>query len=83
MFLYFFLGGGGWWGWARVSDFFFTKIPDLKNKYFLRWGGGGEGFTLNPKIIFFFWCGMRGWEGQSKFKKKNNFLRRGGGGRWA
>ena len=33
---------GGWQGGARVSDFFFTKNPNLK--YFLfRWGRGGGG----------------------------------------
>ena len=33
------LGGGG----ARVSDFFYTKNPNLKKKFFFFFGGGGGG----------------------------------------
>ena len=40
-----FLGGGGWgWGWgARLSNFFFTKNPNLKKKLFGGMGVVGVG----------------------------------------
>ena len=69
-----FFGGGGNGGRgsvAMVSDFF-TKNPNLKKKFFLRWGEDGLGnrffFTKKPnlkikrkKIYFLFSVLGRGW----------------------
>ena len=60
--------GGGWGeggGGARVSEFIFTKNPNVK--YFLGGGGGRVGvglskcffFTMNPSLRYFLLRGRR------------------------
>ena len=60
-YIYIFFGGdvggmlGGWRGGARISEFFYTKNPNLKRK---NMGGGLVGEA--EKSDFFFWGGGGG-----------------------